>query len=295
MGTWKNIAILTPIVITAGLLKYIIYYAFFNVPIVQFIELNEIIVLFSEDIIHILGLFLFLGFLSFLGSTNKTNMKSRRFQIKYYKEKEIEFRIFYYLKSNYLSIVILIGVAILIWTNVFDKEELKFTTQVLIVIDTAFLIIRFAVLEIKRDLYLKGKLEKKNQKIELFFGILILSVNLILIYSVKEVEKVKYDGKYSGVVITLTDEILKSDSTSFYIGKTKNFLFYHKTQTNTTRVIPCSKIQEIQFGRKIKDGEDHIQTEKDSIEMKISPKRINEDSIDIKIDTLNKNTVPNNV
>jgi len=286
METWKNIAILTPIIIIAGLLKYIIYYAFFNVPIVQFIDLNEIIVLFSEDIIHILGLFLFLGFFSFLASTTKTTMKSRRFLIKYFKEKEIELRIWYYLKTNYLSIIILIGVALLIWTNIFDKKELEYTTQILIVIDTLFLIIRFAVHEVKREMYLKGKLEKKNSKIELFFGILILSINLILIYSVKEVEKVKYKGKYSGVVVTLENEVLKSDSASFYIGKTKNFLFYHKTKTNTTRVIPCDRIKEMQFGNKIDIEIENKQTESDSIKKKINPESKDIDSVKIEIDTL---------
>ncbi|MCE4565409.1 hypothetical protein INQ51_13910 [Maribellus sp. CM-23] len=290
MGTWKNIAILTPIIITAGLLKYIIYYAFFHVPIVQFIELNEIIVLFSEDIIHILGLFILLGFISFLGSTTKTKMKTLRFQIKYYKEPEIEIRIWKYLRLNYVNIIILLGLAIFIWTNISHKQELKITTQILIAIDTIFFVIRFIVLELKRELFLKNKLEKKNQKIETFFGIFILALNLILIFSVNEFDNVKYDGKYSHVVITLNDETLKSDSTSFYIGKTKNFVFYYNTDSNTTRVIPCSRVLEMEFGRKILPETQIIKEHdnKDSTEIN------NENKIDINDTVNNKNTVPNN-
>ena len=252
MKSWKDIALLAPIIIIAGLLKQIIYYAFFNVPIVQFIDLNEIIVLFSEDILHIIGLFVILGFISFLGHNAKTKWKLLRFQVKYYNENEILLRIWKYITINYVNILILLGLAILIWSDVFDKEELDVTTRILIGIDTTFFLIRFGIYEIKRELYRKGKLEKKNKRIENNFAIFILAINLILIFSVKEVDRVKYQGKYSNVTITLKNDTLVSDSTSFFIGKTKNYIFFYKTQTNKTRVIPCNRVLEIEFGKIIR-------------------------------------------
>ena len=249
MKNWKNIAILTPIIIIAGLLKQIIYYAFFNIPIVQFIDLNEIIVLFSEDILHIIGLFFILGFISYIGSNTKTKIKFRRFQSNYYNEDEVVIRIWKYISENYVNILFLIILASLIWSNVIKKEESEVTMILLVSIDTIFFILRFAILEIKRNLYNKGRLLLKNKKYESLLSISILAINLILIFSVNEFDRVKYEGKYSNVTILLNDEIIESDSCSFFIGKTRSYIFFHSVQNNMTRAIPSNRVREIQFGR----------------------------------------------
>lgn len=252
MKIWKEIAFLAPLIIIAGLLKQIIYYAFFNIPIVHFIELNEVPVLFSEDILHIIILLVIMLFVGHLGSTTKTNIKLRRFNIGYYRENELFLRAIKYVSGNYINLFGLVFILVLLVSKYFENHEMRVTTKYLLIIDTAFFIIRFGFLEVKRGLYLKKELEKKNENIELGFSLFVLAINLILIFSVQEVERVKYGHKYSNVNIVTDAEILSSDSMYFYIGRTKNYVFFHDLKSDMSRVIPSNRVQEMNFGEIIR-------------------------------------------
>lgn len=249
MKIWKEIAVLTPIIIIAGLFKHIVYYAFFNVPIVHFLELNEVPVLFSEDIIYIILLFILMICLGHFGSRTKTGIQRRRFYIKFYKEEEIILRIFSYFTNNYFNVLAIFLMVLAVGLNFWDYKEMRITTQYLILIDSAYFLSRFIILEVKRDIYINSKLKKEDETMENNFYLFVVAVNLILIFTVQEVERVKYDLKYSNVKVITNSETLSSDSTQFYIGRTKNYLFFYNAVTDISRVIPSSRIEEIDFGR----------------------------------------------
>jgi hypothetical protein len=53
--------------------------------------------------------------------------------------------------------------------------------------------------------------------------------------------KVK-NGKNFGMDIEIGDQLIKSDSTNFVIGKTENYIFYYETKKNMTIVYPVNKL-----------------------------------------------------
>jgi hypothetical protein len=62
-----------------------------------------------------------------------------------------------------------------------------------------------------------------------------------------EIETVKTDKIYYKTTFFVGSEKYVSDSSHYYIGQTKNFLFYYNEKEQSTTVFPMSDIKSITF------------------------------------------------
>ena len=62
-----------------------------------------------------------------------------------------------------------------------------------------------------------------------------------------EIWLVKDRKKYINVTFTTDNTFVKADSMHYYIGNTKNYLFYYDQDSSKTTVYPMSKITNISF------------------------------------------------
>lgn len=108
-----------------------------------------------------------------------------------------------------------------------------------------FLTIIFKEVEVKHE-----QLESdKNNKM---FSSLILNALLFVIITIwvtyNEIRSVKDFKSTFGTTITLKDNtVLQSDSCSYFIGKTQNFVFFYDESIKTSEIIPVSEIKRIQI------------------------------------------------
>ena len=65
-----------------------------------------------------------------------------------------------------------------------------------------------------------------------------------------EALEVNNNKKYYGVEFQLEDQTIISDSTNYFIGKTKNYLFYYKEKEKQSFAYPMNRIKMISFKRK---------------------------------------------
>jgi hypothetical protein len=64
--------------------------------------------------------------------------------------------------------------------------------------------------------------------------------------AVMNAEKIKSGSNY-GLDFQIGNDVFKSDSTNFVIGKTENFMFYYRSKERNTIVYPASKIELIKI------------------------------------------------
>lgn len=95
-------------------------------------------------------------------------------------------------------------------------------------------------------------LTKKNVKINKLTIVFIISaLNLCFfagISGISEAHKVKLTNYYFGSTFELDDgKIIQSNSEKYYIGKSKEFLFFYKPKEELTQIIPVSRIKNIEL------------------------------------------------
>ena len=72
-------------------------------------------------------------------------------------------------------------------------------------------------------------------------------------YQIKDIsdeeiyEAIKESKKYLGTSFKIENNIIISDSTNYYIGKTKNYIFYYQEENKSTKVYPIKDIKEIEI------------------------------------------------
>lgn len=160
------IAILAPSIIAFGIIKHMIYYSLFEIPITQFIDLDEIIVLFSDDLVEyaiIILTTLIIGVFS-SGKTNK--IKPKRIFIQYCNAKDPVDRFWIYFKSqlwNFINIGLILLILVLTFI---EQDDILPTFKIVILVDLSAYLLRFIVFEYKRKIKLESKLQKRYNDIE---------------------------------------------------------------------------------------------------------------------------------
>jgi hypothetical protein len=252
---------LSVLIIIIGIIKQIIYYNAYHVPIKYFLGLSELGVIISDDLIYVIiivtissviGLF-FTRFYS--GFDKKRDGKifdeiANKIKLEGKSKEEIHTEIVseYSKKSSkvyripnlifkILSIASFIVIMFMIFqTNLYYKR-LDYST--LLIFSSELIIISFISFA---TLY---KLFGKSLAIVI---VIALSFNLfttLLTRISNEIESVE-NGRYTGTIITTKDE--KSDTsnaTHYFIGKTEKFVFIYNKKDSTTAIIPTDDIKKI--------------------------------------------------
>lgn len=249
----KYYAYIGPFIIFLGMTRLIFFYKSFGITITNYLEFSEIITSFF-DILVILAFFLSFALLQnyLLYSKAKTN-ESIGIRKKIIEEKNF-WRIlslyFSYLKSLILLYLATFGISIIshyFYVPITDYE-IKLASSLFL-----FLIIIIIVsVEIER----KHKILQSNQKTRMFYTYVLycfIVIFTIIGYSTYQINSIRNSKTTFGVTIVLeNDQIIKSDSSYYYIGKTQNFVFIHNQTNNFTDVIPVNRIKKLVFPNQIK-------------------------------------------
>jgi uncharacterized membrane-anchored protein len=245
----KYSQLVAPTLIILGVARDVLYYREFNVNILGFLEFTEIITSFLEVILAAI-IALCLGILLRLFRDDDLTAK---FESQYwsdtYKTKKFSSRLWIFIRTHtllMLALIIVIEIMFfvmqLVRANTIAENYLLAPALVI-----GFLILIFTHYEVQVQ-HRRKKTSKAFRQITDFVSLLIFMLILVMMQATFEVRSVKINKKYEGVSIIRTDSSkYVSDASFYYIGKTKEYIFFHNEKTNTTEVIPASDVKNLFF------------------------------------------------
>jgi len=250
----KNLILIgSPVLIGMGAIKLILFYKSFNFNVIEFIELTEVLILFLNDIFYLIIMIIMGVIFEFVQTSKYELNKIQNIQNEIKQSEKFGKRIknYYKLYKEGLWAILVFGItdlAIYI-TSKTTNENIH-----LLFIFTGALCLTMIVwaeikLKIKR---LSG--DNVSTRMNNFIVIFIIISAFFSNNIFNEIRSVKKDKIYYGTEIHYQkfDDKIKfiSDSTSYYIGKTKNYVFIFQELNNTTKIIPVKNINQIIIKKK---------------------------------------------
>lgn len=246
----KILSIVASLLLCAGIVSQTTYYFFFNIPITQFLSINEILLLFAQDVIRYIAVTLIVFFIALLSNYRKSNFRSNRLFIIYTNTKDLWERFKQYAKYRINAIVYYLVGAVILVSLLYEKEKIAYLFLLYFSLELIYFFIRFLLTENRRLLRIKGQLKKADSNLNLSFSWGLHFIFFILCWTLTDVQGVKYQQRYINVSFRLnTDTFIKSDSTRYYIGQTEKYLFYYDSRLNVTTAYKKDIIKEIYFGK----------------------------------------------
>ena len=230
----EGLGILSVILLITGFVKFIIYYKFFNIPIIEYIEPTEIITLFADNIATAAGaiLLLILPYIKILLSLILSNTINSILTV--INEWSVP------ILSFLLITEIMILMIILLFKS--NKIEIFELTSYSVIIPIIITIIPLFIIFVN-----------SYSNISLSNGILIvisLSISffaMILLATINEIVKVKKYGYYSKIIVRFENEIISSTNNFYYVGKTKNFVFFYSSHEQSSTVYSSKNLKSITY------------------------------------------------
>jgi uncharacterized membrane protein len=234
----------TVLVIIFGLSRQLIYYNSFHVPIKYFFSFSEVWLALINDIFFLLpySLLMLTGYELAIKGRQKslvaaTSEESLKTQLKDHPSKKIKRRKLATIEVIFLILfVMLIIVSIYYWTT-----TTNFSAQVLFCLTT--ILAGFAVISIV-------SFRDKEPSASTFIAFCLFMIFFMLAFIINsDVSSVKR-GLYKGTTITTKDSTYTSTDSSFFIGKTENYVFIHNLKDTSTLIIPSESILKIELKMK---------------------------------------------
>lgn len=218
----KYVTLIGFLLVGIGLTKSFIYYKAFKVRILYFIDFNEVLISFADNLIPY---FLFLlSILVFYPIIYRHLLKG----VKWYS-----------LKVHWLIIVVIILFFIYdIFRENINQNETIIVIAGIVVFHSIFVLLLKTFDKIKNLLSLSQL-------------ILIISFIFFLIYSVgsafNEIHKVKKLNYFKGSEFMIDGIAKTSSKTYFYIGQSKKYIFFYDSVNKSSDVFPISDVQKFTF------------------------------------------------
>lgn len=216
----NNIPLISIAIIILGLIKEFIYYGRFNVPIKYFLNISELGLIISDNLLLLSPAIILLA----IGlRTHTQNIELTEEQQKQEK-KDVIFRIIFW---TILFIIIA-------FFGFYFKEYYLQVIMICGLIFISLIIIPIFFIDINSPL--------QKTFINVFA---IISLILIIIF-IGSLETYTVDkGKYSGTQIYTRDTTYTSSDTSYFIGKTEKYIFIYNKFDTTTLIIPSESVTKI--------------------------------------------------
>ena len=230
-----------------GVIKLTIYYHAFNIQINNFLDFTEIITAFTNDLLFIAFIFFSTSLFHFLLTTKDEVLTSINWQEAYINESKFLKRLNYAKKIFNIVLIINLGFLLSLLTiTLFLKKSISSYFFMSWVIFDLSLLSQILLLQYRRKSFITYKI-KLETSITNIIAYLIIVTFLLLSTTYSEIYSVKFDKKYIKTTFTVGNEKYISDSSHYYIGKTKNYLFYYCENEKRTVVFPMTEIKEIQY------------------------------------------------
>ncbi len=228
-GKFKDASSLLPlftiIVIVLGVMKQILYYKNYNLPIKYFLGLSELGLIISEDLLLIVPLML-------VGVITIRFFATKEPQQKIHKSrKKISSGIFE-------KLFFLFGLAYSVFVFLyFNSYSMKLFGASLFLGTLCLVPFTFS-----RDF--RCQLFPKVNDQAAFISFIGLTI-FMTFRTAFEIRAVDVNHKYTGTIIKTVDSIYISNDSSYFIGKTDKYIFIYNKKKEATSIIPSDKITNI--------------------------------------------------
>jgi hypothetical protein len=237
-----------PVLIFLGILKLQLYYSAFDVSIILFLDFSEILTAFLGDVL-VLAFYCAMMLVGTFFTTPKFETSKTGFVNNFFAESSFKRRLSAFIKWAFFPWIFLLNAPFLLSIAIlfFTKADISIALWVLFWNNVSISIV-FFVYEFRYRYRLRtGKdIDTWFANLTLIF-LIILSVLFQRVQS--DVRLVKEQKKFANVTFTVGQRLIKSDSSAYYIGNTRNYLFFYDQSKATTTVYPMSGISEITFAK----------------------------------------------
>lgn len=229
------------VVLFLGVFRSMLFYYFFGINIVDYLELGEIISSFLDVIVISAILFFWSLFQRFLQQKSERLIDWFWSRKKPNVEASVENSPVETKESRIVGVVVssLIFVVFCLINRVSCSEFLSAVISL------------FGVLLIIHGIYFGiASTQKSSMRTAIFSYVYIIGGAMLLLAgnSIFQVYRIQDVKKYVGTTITFNDKsVFVSDSQHYYIGKTENYLFIHNQSSHTTDAYPMSAVSKLHF------------------------------------------------
>jgi hypothetical protein len=240
-------SVIGTLLLCAGIVNAYLYYSFFNVPITNFLSISEVLILFADDIILYIIVFVIelLVFMIWKEAKGKPLAWKRKL-LTYFKEKAIGNRLeLYFLTWAYP--IYLIWILSLVIFYFIDQAFFDLYSYVTL-FHVGMFFANYIIIEYRRGLWLTSKFTKDDEPLLVGYELGRFFFLIVFAWTLYEVDDVRREMKYINVSFAVDGKTIQSDSTHFYIGNTDRYLFYYDKNQDKTTVYPMSRITQFNFG-----------------------------------------------
>lgn len=232
------------ILIIFGFIKFEIFYALFGINIANFLDLTEILTLFMNDILIHVSIFIIVSLLFFLIIPKKETDIGNALITETIKEKSFWKRLKAYNGSGVNTLFVFTSyIALCIISYFVDNTQTWIYLSISFLIIGSF-IIYILCLEFRRQYFIKH-----NSFLSTIYIRFIYYISFIILITIKsaytDYKLILINKPYSGTIIKTEKKTYISTKKFYYIGMTKNYIFFHNEIDNSNRVIPISEVKEI--------------------------------------------------
>lgn len=235
-------------VIFLSTLKLVSFYNSFGISIISYLEFSELLISFFEVIVVCIFILLVLMIHDFLFSRESKHEKQKLKINALLNEKKVLKILWLYIKIlRYPLLLSSIVYLLFLFCNKSNLQYLSATLKFIFsfyILTITLLILKF---EIDRKL-LNHKFRRFSKQFILLTLVFLGFTITIVLYSEHQTNLIRKAKSNFGVEITFdTDNKFVSDSFSYYIGKTRNFIFIYDEKNKTADVYPMSRIKKIKL------------------------------------------------
>lgn len=220
------------LIITFGIIKKYIYFDYFGIDITSYLSVSELWLSASDDLLAItVGIIIFIFHAILLSKIEKKQIKITPNHLKNKEPKEPSAR-----ETNWIKIFSITGIIIMICLIYFyffsDTKRVSYISLFVLLIAALFtLVLHFTDTP-------NGKFNFTASISMVIFVFIIIYIFLSTLNKAESAER----GLYIGTVIKTQDSCYISTDTSFYIGRTNNYLFILNKRKKNLTILPSDNV-----------------------------------------------------
>lgn len=231
--------LISSFLLLCGVLKFYLYYKRFNISILRFIDLSEILTLFMDNIIAYLAIIIPITINLFLIYVKvKSEIPNISNSIWHITFSQWPLILFFFFIST-------IGIIIYFFKSKGVRQR-DFKYLILLIV-ISILTLPFLFIYSLRIMHIYFHIQIEFTYVYLtFLSVLLLGYTLLTVQN--EIHKVINDGFYDGVKLVFENDFtIESNRLVYFIGMTKNYVFVYEKASNACTAYKVNNLRTIKF------------------------------------------------
>lgn len=221
----ESIPLLTIILLSLSIIKQILYYWNYSIPIKYFLGISELGLIISDELIFSVPTIILLFYLNYFYVGLKADNKP--------KPSEKTKKAFLWISVAFFTCVISFFVIKFFSAKIYSVK-LYYFSFLFVLSFFSFLLIQAS--DINSDFSIR---------INFYSATLFIVVIGLIIMKTGELLQRVDNGLYFGTKVFTSDSIYTSSKSSYFVGKTNSYVFIYNQADSTTTIIPTESINKI--------------------------------------------------